>query len=174
MKKTLLALFVFLSFSINALAAVNINTATQAELESLNGIGPVKAQAIIDYRKKNGNFKSIDELEKVDGVGTVTMQNVRKEVSVSGKTTAVIEEPKTPAAKAISKEKKPVKAATKAVDSEKATKPVKADITKEEMPANADKKISTKKAPKETATKNVSKAKKSSKADMTSATDKKE
>jgi competence protein ComEA len=52
MKKMLLALFVFLSFSISALAAVNINTATQAELESLNGIGPVKAQAIIDYRKK--------------------------------------------------------------------------------------------------------------------------
>ena len=52
MKKLLLAIVTFLSFSLSAFAAVNINTATQAELETLDGVGPVKAQAIIDYRKK--------------------------------------------------------------------------------------------------------------------------
>ena len=89
MKKILIALLASLAFSFNVLAAVNINTATQQELETLNGIGPVKAQAIIDYRKKNGNFKSVDDLEKVDGVGAITLQGVRKDVAVSGKTTVV-------------------------------------------------------------------------------------
>lgn len=46
---------------------VNINSADLATLQSLQGIGPQKAQAIIDYRKEHGNFKSIDDLSKVKG-----------------------------------------------------------------------------------------------------------
>lgn len=119
MKKMLFALFVFVSFSFNVFAAVNLNTATQAELETIDGIGPVKAQAILDYRKKNGGFKTVDELEKVDGIGAVTLKNVRKDVSITGKTTVV-----TPA------DAKPAKEA-KTAKTEKATKETKAkDVTK--------------------------------------------
>jgi competence protein ComEA len=89
MKKVILALVVFLSISLNAIAGVNINTATQAELESLDGIGPIKAQSIIDHRKKNGGFKSVDDLKQVDGIGSATLENLRKNISITGPTTAV-------------------------------------------------------------------------------------
>ena len=77
-KNKLITLVALFSFSLNALAGVNSNMATQAEFESLNGIAPVKAQAIINYRKKNCGFKSVDELEKVYCVGPVTLATVRK------------------------------------------------------------------------------------------------
>lgn len=89
MKKVLLALVIFLSLSLNASAGVNINTATQAELESLDGIGPKKALAIVEYRKKNGGFKSVDELKNVEGIGNATMENLRKDIAISGPTTPV-------------------------------------------------------------------------------------
>jgi competence protein ComEA len=114
MKKVLLALFVFLSLSLNAVAGVNINTATQAELESLDGIGPKKALAIIDYRKKNGGFKTVDDLKNVDGIGNTTLENLRKNISITGTTTAVA-----PKAKNTVKAIKPAKD-VKAVGNEKA------------------------------------------------------
>ena len=89
MKKVILALVVFLSISLNAMAGVNINTATQAELESLDGIGPTKAQSIINYRKSHGGFKSVHDLKQVDGIGNTTLENLRKNISITGPTTAV-------------------------------------------------------------------------------------
>ena len=85
--KRFLMLLACLMFSGWALAAININTATLQELEALNGIGPVKAQAIIDYRKANGPFKSIDQLKDVKGVGDATFDKIKADVSVSGATT---------------------------------------------------------------------------------------
>jgi competence protein ComEA len=87
MKKILFTTLALISLSFSAIAGVNINTASQAELESLNGIGPAKAKAIIDYRKKNGAFKTVNDLEKVNGIGQATLKNIRKEVSIKGKTT---------------------------------------------------------------------------------------
>lgn len=88
MKKVLLAFIVAVSFHLSAFSAVNLNTATPEELQTLNGIGPVKAQAIVDYRKKNGQFKTVDELQNVEGIGPATLEKVRKEVAVSGRNSA--------------------------------------------------------------------------------------
>lgn len=83
MKKLLLILASVAAFSIQpAFAAVDINTATAAQLESVNGIGPKKAEAIIEYRKKHGNFKSVDELENVKGLGKASIDKMRDELAV--------------------------------------------------------------------------------------------
>ena len=55
-------------------ATININLASEGELVSLNGIGSSKAQAIILYREMFGDFKTVDELAKVKGIGTKTVE----------------------------------------------------------------------------------------------------
>ncbi|TRZ64996.1 MAG: ComEA family DNA-binding protein [Rhodocyclaceae bacterium] len=84
MKKLLFALiacFVAVQF---AFAAVNINTATQAELEKLQGIGPAKAKAIVEDRKKNGPFKTTDDLKRVKGIGDKNFEALKSEITVGG------------------------------------------------------------------------------------------
>lgn len=61
---------------------ININTASKTELMSLNGIGEVKAEAIIDYRNKNGNFKSIEEIGNVKGIGDVIFAKIKNYITI--------------------------------------------------------------------------------------------
>src|SRR3546814_6365663 len=68
------------AFSVPSFAAVNINTADQKALETLPGVGPAKAQAIIAHRP----YKSKEDLKKVDGIGDKTYKILEPEISVGG------------------------------------------------------------------------------------------
>jgi competence protein ComEA len=84
MVKTLSGLILSLLLALPAWAMVDVNTATQSELESLKGIGPTKAQAIIEYRKQNGPFKRLEDLENVKGIGKATVDKLRGQLTVGG------------------------------------------------------------------------------------------
>jgi competence protein ComEA len=60
---------------------ININTADEAALTSLKGIGKTKAKAIIDYRQQNGPFKTVDDLTKVKGIGDKTLAALRAQLT---------------------------------------------------------------------------------------------
>ena len=61
-------------------AAVNINTATVEELQSLKGIGKSKAQAIVSYRNEQ-NFTSIDDIKKVKGIGHKLFESIKQDIT---------------------------------------------------------------------------------------------
>lgn len=61
---------------------VNINTASQTELETLDGIGPSLAARIIEYRNKNGKFKSVEDLLNVSGIGEAKLDGMKGRVVV--------------------------------------------------------------------------------------------
>ena len=70
--------------SATAFAAINLNTATKEELVALPGIGPAKAQAILDYRNSHGQFKSIEEVKDVKGIGAKRFEKLKGELTVVG------------------------------------------------------------------------------------------
>ncbi|MGA9165057.1 MAG: ComEA family DNA-binding protein [Thiobacillus sp.] len=70
-----------------AFAALNVNTATQSELEGVKGLGPEKAKAIIAYREANGNFKHLEDLDKVKGFGKASIDKLRGELTVGPENT---------------------------------------------------------------------------------------
>jgi competence protein ComEA len=61
---------------------INLNRATKSQLDSLDGIGPVIAQRIIDYRKVNGPFLTIDDIQKVSGIGTAKFAQIKSKIQV--------------------------------------------------------------------------------------------
>jgi len=79
------SILVVLLLSLSSLSwaePVNINTATQAELTTLSGIGEKKAQAIVLYRTEKGSFASIDELLNVKGIGPATLLKNEQRLSI--------------------------------------------------------------------------------------------
>ncbi len=82
LKGILGSIFLVLFLFISAFAAINLNTADKAALESLNGVGPAKAEAIIKYRDEHGSFKSVDDLLNVKGVGPKMLEKIKDQVEV--------------------------------------------------------------------------------------------
>lgn len=131
MRKILLAFAMCFALSGLAMAAVNINTATKEELTSLKGVGEKRAQDIIDYRTKNGNFKSVDDLEKVPGIGPGLMKQIRPQLTTTGKT--VLDQPSDKGAKSKASDSAKTAKSAESKESESAkTGTPKADATKAE------------------------------------------
>ena len=151
MKKILLALFAFFVTCGLAFAAVDINSADEAALDAIKGVGPAKAKAIVEERKKNGPFKSLDDVSaRVKGIGEKTVAGWKKDgsVSISGGTTAPAKaEAKKDAPKADAKKDAP-KADEKKADAKKADakkEAPKADAAKKDAPKADEKKADAKK-----------------------------
>lgn len=83
MRKMIVLLTLLLAM-VSARAAVNINSATAQQLQSLPHIGAVKAQSIVEYRNEHGPFVSTADIMKVKGIGKATYEKLRYEISVSG------------------------------------------------------------------------------------------
>jgi competence protein ComEA len=81
MKKILVILFAaFCSFNVMA-SPVNINTADAKTIsEALSGIGLKKAEAIVKYRESKGEFKTVDDLVNVDGIGAKTVEKIKADI----------------------------------------------------------------------------------------------
>ncbi|MBR5429356.1 MAG: helix-hairpin-helix domain-containing protein [Firmicutes bacterium] len=68
------------SSSSSSSGLININTATQAELETLDGIGESKARAIIAYREEHGSFATVEQLTRVSGIGESTLAKIKDQI----------------------------------------------------------------------------------------------
>ncbi len=153
-KLVLLAiLFTFLAGGSAWAAKVDVNKADAATLaENLNGVGPVKAKAIVDYRKKHGSFRSLDDLLKVPGIGEGIIQKNRGNLSLKGGLSKSSgKKPSSSSAKKAAKDAKSAKAAksSSAKDAKKAAKDKAAKAKK----AKDDKAKKAKKAAKDKAKK---------------------
>jgi len=71
-----------LALALSLAAAVNINTASKQELQTLNGIGPAIAERIIEYRQSNGKFESVDDLLNIPGIGQNKLEKIRSEIEL--------------------------------------------------------------------------------------------
>ena len=86
MKKLLITFITSLVLFSQALFAVNVNTADAAAIaQELNGVGAKKAQAIVEYRQANGDFKTIESLTEVKGIGLKTVEKNRDLIELTAK-----------------------------------------------------------------------------------------
>jgi competence protein ComEA len=66
----------------SSIAAINLNTATVTDLQTISGVGPKRAQDIIDYRDQHGGFKSVEELKDISGIGDKIFADIQPNVTV--------------------------------------------------------------------------------------------
>jgi len=78
----LFSVFLFSGLAWGASGKVDINTATADELSTLDGIGPAKANSIVDYRKRHGAFKRPEDLMNVSGIGSKTFESNRDRITL--------------------------------------------------------------------------------------------
>ncbi|MGB3917492.1 helix-hairpin-helix domain-containing protein [Thiothrix litoralis] len=86
MKKTIAITSLLVSLFVSPLVlaeTVNINTADAAALDSLNGIGAKKAEAIIAYRTEHGEFKTLEEIKEVPGIGDKMFDKIKEDISLT-------------------------------------------------------------------------------------------
>lgn len=91
MRRFLRSLLLSLALSplaVMALEPININTADEVTLQQVNGLGPSKAKAIVDYRKEHGAFATIDDLVKVPGIGEKSLANMKPQITAGAATAA--------------------------------------------------------------------------------------
>jgi len=82
MKKRLGGLLAGLLMCVSAWAAVDLNRATRSELEAVQGIGPAKASAIVEYRLKHGPFRNVEALAEVKGFGKASVAKLKGVLTV--------------------------------------------------------------------------------------------
>jgi competence protein ComEA len=86
MKVSLISIITSLLLFSQSLFAVNVNTASASEIaEELKGIGLKKAEAIVEYRKTNGQFETVESLTEVKGIGLKTVEKNRDLIQLSDK-----------------------------------------------------------------------------------------
>lgn len=67
-------------------ASININTASETELATLNGIGAAKARAIVAHRLQHGSFSNIEDIQRMSGIGPVLYLRIKDDISASPNT----------------------------------------------------------------------------------------
>ena len=138
MKKILAITSLLVSLFVSPLVlaeTVNINTADAAGLDSLDGIGVKKAEAIIAYRSEHGDFKSLEEIKEVPGIGDKMFDKIKEDISLGDATTTTVEK-KSDAKADVKDDKAAVK--TEKVD-EKADAAVTTDKVSDKAEIKADK-----------------------------------
>ncbi|MFP4033326.1 MAG: ComEA family DNA-binding protein [Desulfococcaceae bacterium] len=80
----LLSVFLFSGLAWGASGKVDINAATADELSTLDGIGPAKANSIVDYRNRHGAFKRPEDLMSVSGIGPKTFEANKDRITIGG------------------------------------------------------------------------------------------
>lgn len=109
MKKTLAIASLLLSLFVSPVVlaeTVNINTADIAALDTLDGIGEKKAEAIVAYRTEHGEFKTLEDLKEVSGIGDKLFDKIKDQIALTDAGAATTEKTDAQADKAATKDEK--------------------------------------------------------------------